>query len=1080
MNNKIAGIRWSLILAGLCFLFGLVVPVTYAQEPSWSVQMLESGAQHVLLELTLSGFDSEIILQDGVEYRRLHVAKWGSWGQPGQPQLPMHSILLGMPQLGTPDIEIIEAETEAFSGYIVYPVPALVKGGTQETPQLVEAFTLDSNTYSADTFFPGSVTEAAEIGLLREQPVFQLRLYPIQYNPHQQTLQVYRRLKVRVTFPGDNLGAQAALEQDVPVVEQILKDTLFNYDALPRTPAQAAVSPPPISPQDSQAKLKLIVEQDGLYKVTYDDLNSVALPDFMSSNPRNMQLSYQGTPVPILFYGDSDNSFDSGDHFFFYGQGIKSDYTKQNIYWLEISSTQGLRMSEPSVTPGVGNSASYFYDSRHYEEDIEYWEKGNNDHWFWELLTVTGGDIYTFTYSFDLNNITASGADDRLRVMTEGGLSVNHKTQLYLNGAPLLSASEQVWSGQEEKLFDILIPQNFFVEGNNQFQVTNTFSDNISKFYVNWFEITYSDTYVAENNQLTFSVPATGTYNLDITGFTTNTLELFDITNPLSPTRLIDHVIDKPGATYRLNFSINADPGRRYLAQVANLLPAPVIQPDEPSTWKSPANGASYIIITHSDFYTAAQTLATYRTTQGETVAVVKVDDVYDEFNGGIKDPQTIKDFLEYAYANWIPKPVYVVLIGDASVDPKNNSGSSNPDFVPVYYQDTLVLGDTPIDNWYAKINGNDDYPDIILGRIPARFDNDLSVVINKVQAYEQSSPLEAWAQRAVLVADDEVAFGEDMDGVANLLPVGSTAVKIYNYDPNTTIQSEISAGALVFAYSGHGSVNSWGSWPVQGNIYRKSDISDMSNGDKLPFVTVANCLNGYFVSDTNTRSMAEEFLLIANKGGIASWAPSSLGFPSIDTLILEEIYTALFQAGNPTLASAATTARINTHVREPSYPLNLIEAFTFFGDPAVRLKLPPSISMTKSVQMPNKPALPGDLLKYTIVIANSGGAVTNVLITSTIPASTTYVAGSASDGGSETSPGSGVVTWPAITIQAASSITLTFTVSVTHPIADDPPFTNIVQLTSAEELNIQDSSQPDIIISGITEVYLPVIIKDN
>ena len=52
------------------------------------------------------------------------------------------------------------------------------------------------------------------------------------------------------------------------------------------------------------------------------------------------------------------------------------------------------------------------------------------------------------------------------------------------------------------------------------------------------------------------------------------------------------------------------------------------------------------------------------------------------------------------------------------------------------------------------------------------------------------------------------------------------------------------------------------------------------------------------------------------------------------------------------------------------------------------------------------------NLVMYTIYLHNTGGtSLTNVQITNTIPYSTTYFPGSASDGGFESS--SGVLTWP-------------------------------------------------------------------
>ena len=165
----------------------------------------------------------------------------------------------------------------------------------------------------------------------------------------------------------------------------------------------------------------------------------------------------------------------------------------------------------------------------------------------------------------------------------------------------------------------------------------------------------------------------------------------------------------------------------------------------------------------------------------------------------------------------------------------------------------------------------------------------------------------------------------------------------MYNYDPGTSVQNEVSAGALLFAYSGHGNVSgtSWGSWSEGHRIFNQSQMQDLWNGNKLPFMTVANCLSGLFDQYDRSRAMAEEFLLLNNKGGIASWAPAGYGFPTTNSLVLEELYQALLVDNDLTLGSAATTARIEAHLRRPDLPLSLFEAFTYFGDPAVRLNVP-------------------------------------------------------------------------------------------------------------------------------------------
>jgi hypothetical protein len=139
-----------------------------------------------------------------------------------------------------------------------------------------------------------------------------------------------------------------------------------------------------------------------------------------------------------------------------------------------------------------------------------------------------------------------------------------------------------------------------------------------------------------------------------------------------------------------------------------------------------------------------------------------------------------------------------------------------------------------------------------------------------------------------------------------------------------------------------------------------------LGNGDKLPFMIVANCLNGLYDEYDTPRAMAEEFLLLSDEGGIASWAPASYGFPTTNSLILRELNQALWIDRDLILGSAATTARIQAHLRRPDLPLSLFEIFTYFGDPAVQLSFSDTLALDGQ-DLPD-PVLMGERLTYTLV----------------------------------------------------------------------------------------------------------------
>ena len=60
----------------------------------------------------------------------------------------------------------------------------------------------------------------------------------------------------------------------------------------------------------------------------------------------------------------------------------------------------------------------------------------------------------------------------------------------------------------------------------------------------------------------------------------------------------------KEKGAYTLAFKDMAETQTRYLALTPLQYKEPEgITPDQPTSWKSPSNGAGYIIITHKDFY---------------------------------------------------------------------------------------------------------------------------------------------------------------------------------------------------------------------------------------------------------------------------------------------------------------------------------------------------------------------------------------------------------------------------------------------------------------------------------------------
>lgn len=931
-----------------------------AQEPAGSqLRLVSSDRETIVLELTITGFQIETIEQAGQTYHRVIIPGTVQTDTPGEPQVPTRGALLGLPGTAGVSIQVLEADYEMLSGYHLYPAPALqVVADSLDAAQVAgvqPTFALNQDRYATDAFYPDRLVEIGYTGAMRDQAVAQVQFYPVQYNPVTQEIRLYRRILAQVTWAALSGMAPAEAREASPGYENLLRETLLNYGALERPVMAAEQAPSPstsidiVTTSSLTPTLKIGVTEDGLYELTYSDLIGAGL-DLNGLDPRTLKISCRGVETPIYVPGEDDGVFDPTDIILFYGTAIDDVYTTKNVYWLTLGESYGQRMGTQNGTLSGGAPVpAHFPVTLHTEEDSSYWVTMPNgqgqDHWFWgDNLSAPASRDYDLT----LSNLSTTASTATVRVRMKGRTDTStypdHHTRLYLNGVEI---DDQLWDGFSPYDHQVTVSHTYLNEGSNILRVRGVGDTGaaVDQFFVNWIEIDYWDTYVAENDALLFGVPATGTFQFEVTGFSGADVDVFDATNPANVERIINPSVVADGGSYTLQFERAAQPETRYLALRPGQRRSPAsLELDQPSSWKSPNNGADYVIITPEDFYTSALTLANHRNATGLRVVTIKVEDLYDEFNAGLFNPQAIRDFLIYAYQNWTaPAPTYVLLLGGASYDYRDLLDLDRANYVPTQIIETDLLGQTPSDNWFVLVSGADLLPDMFIGRLTAQDLSEANDMVDKIIHYEQQPPDASWNTRVLLVADDnEASFEIISEQIANQLPFYYTANEVYAGDyppgnPTADIVSYIEGGHVLVNYTGHGNVDRWGSWR-DGQIFDRADVTALNNTHKLPVVTIANCLNGYFAG--KNVSMAEEFLLRDDKGAAAVWAATGLGYPSGHRALMGEFYDAIFQDDLYALGAATTAAKVAVYTQS-SFWGELVETFVLFGDPALSVGIP-------------------------------------------------------------------------------------------------------------------------------------------
>ena len=313
---------------------------------------------------------------------------------------------------------------------------------------------------------------------------------------------------------------------------------------------------------------------------------------------------------------------------------------------------------------------------------------------------------------------------------------------------------------------------------------------------------------------------------------------------------------------------------------------------------------------------------------------IIPIDRVYDQFSYGEESPQALKDFLSYAETRWATRPRYVLLAGDASLDPRGYLGPKGvaADVVPTKLVDTHV-GEVSSDASFADLNG-DMHPDFALGRLPVRSPAEADAMVSKIISYA-SAP----ANRNYVVAagaphaDDTFDFSAAAQDAAGMAPPGGVGTVISGTGPDakTNLISAMNAGPTVVGYFGHGNVDLWG-----GGFFSSGDVSSLTNTAHPFFFAPMTCYNAYF-TDPSFDSLSET-LLKASGGAVAAYASSGGTEPVSQNKLAQGLYGYLGSSSSPVIGDAVVAAADSLPTDSISAQ-EVLATWPLLGDPAMRLR---------------------------------------------------------------------------------------------------------------------------------------------
>lgn len=772
------------------------------------------------------------------------------------------------------------------------------------------------------------------------------------------------RVELAFRYPGGKTPAAIGGEVAEPVFEDLFRRSFLNYvsaRAWRRRAVDADGPTPVVRPGVGGPWIKIAVARDAIYRVTCGDLASAGL-DIGDVDLRTVKLYEQQSELAIgVRDANGNHRCDGADAVEFWGRAAATRYTTTNLYWLTYGGVPGRRMRQQRA-PSYGTLAASFVETVHIEQPHHYMSylpfRKDADHWFGENIPKSDGPSHV-EYEFRVGGVAAGGtASLRLTLgATSGG---EHHTTVSMNGTQI---GEHKWAGANQ-VIDLTLP---FPATLLRASATNVIRVDEHVPYPNivWtkeFDVAYSRTFSTDDDTLRFRQAASGAWRYRLSRFS-SAPAIHDVTDPTDVVELAGRGDDGVYA-----FAATADRPREYVA-TSGQPDAPVsIARDTPSDLRAATNGADYIVITPAPFVARLQPLVQLRASRGMRVRVVDIQDVYDEFSGGLPDAQAIRDFLHAAYVRWQPPaPSYVLLAGDGHFDFKNAQSTNEPNPIPPYLQFVDPWwGETASDNRLVAFNLGNTLPSLLIGRLPADTPADVAAMVDKIVSYDQHAPDGAWRSKVTLVADrainasgvadDSGNFWNLSDAVLDRLKdTGLSAERIY-FNPCTqtddpacalpyptfssgeatrrAVIDAIDEGRLIVQYIGHSTFAQWSGEGILG----VRDLDQLrANGGRYPVLLGMTCLDGYF-HYPGMPSLAESAVRLPGRGAVASWSPSGLGIATGHDALLTGFFDALAQQVGGGIGADAFAGKQHLWLHGGGLNLDLIDTFNLLGDPATPL----------------------------------------------------------------------------------------------------------------------------------------------
>ncbi|MEO0074688.1 MAG: C25 family peptidase propeptide domain-containing protein, partial [candidate division WOR-3 bacterium] len=212
---------------------GILLPLAILSANS-NVRVIESNINKITLSVSLPPLNIKEEQADSKTFSQLYFTDADISTEIGSPQLPVIRELVEIPFDASLDLAVNIFQTERIRLYApVLPLqPSIPKSGPP--PE----FTMNKEVYNYDDFLLKERARVEMIGEIRGHRIALIEIYPVTYNPKQNTIEYASEMTIELNLAGANIGKTIEMRNRYysKPYEMMLSNLVKNYDAYALTP----------------------------------------------------------------------------------------------------------------------------------------------------------------------------------------------------------------------------------------------------------------------------------------------------------------------------------------------------------------------------------------------------------------------------------------------------------------------------------------------------------------------------------------------------------------------------------------------------------------------------------------------------------------------------------------------------------------------------------------------------------------------------------------------------------------------------------------------------------------------------